>query len=96
MQANINLNDCVYVELTDYGWECVREHYRHVLGADADVEPYVRILKKRTEKRFTSKGRRKLTSFQLHDFMLCFGQYAYCGGKNFIRDNEVYLSFEEF
>lgn len=96
MQANINLNDFVYVELTDYGWECVREHYRRVLGADADIEPYIKILKKRAEKRFTAKGRRKVTPLQLHEFMRYFGQYAYCGGKDFIRDNEVYLSFGEF
>ena len=97
MEANINLNDFVCVELTDYGWECIENYCRDVLGrADADISPYINALKNNTKERHTAKGKRNLTEFQLHEIMNIFGKHAYNGGKTFFKDNEIYLSFMNY
>ena len=30
LEVNINLNDYVWVELTDYGWECIRDYFTNL------------------------------------------------------------------
>ena len=96
----INLNDYVYVELTDYGWKTLTCYYEKLFNEGYafvkqpyKIEDYVNTYKRETALYTIDGVERALTGFQLNDFMQKFGDRCYLGGENIIVGNDVY--FEE-
>ena len=94
----LNLNDCVWVELNDYGWKQIEKYYSKLFECvpdkDKHIKDSVQILKSNTSELFIDGEKRKLTLFQIHSLMNIFGEIAFVGGENFIIDNKIYLTLE--
>ncbi len=98
----VNLNDYVWVELTEYGWQCLMSYYEKLFGvtygfrqAGFPVSDYVEMHKKETAPHAIDGVERMLTRFQLHDFMNKLGSKMYNGNKNVIEENNLYFCLEE-
>lgn len=87
----INLNDCIWAEVTDYGWACIFEHYEELFGNVEDALKGVQLYRDKTQKKVVEGKERNLTEFQIHSFMNLFGKKAYNGGKNFVTDCSIYI-----
>lgn len=104
LEVKINLNDYVWAELTDYGWESIREYFTKLFCnvptysqniIDKSVESY----KKETKQYWVNKvGGEKiaLTKFQLHDMMHLLGPNTYMGNTNCINNNTIYFTIDNF
>lgn len=105
IEIKMNLNDSVWVELTQYGWDCIETHYRNlfekvnqVWDVEKHVSDSVAFYRNRTEK-YLINGIEEpvtLTEFQLHELMNILGQYTWCGNNLVINNNAVYLSVGNF
>ena len=93
-KISVNLNDYIFVEVTDYGWRRAEEYHSKVCNDAEHGRRYVEIMKSHTKDYMTADGKRRLTAMQIHEFMNTFGHLAYCGGQNFIKDNECFLEFQ--
>ena len=93
MRAHINLNDYVWVELNDYGWECIEKHYRELFNQQ-DVSEFVDLFKSRTSEQWVDGGKKLVTEMQLHELMNLLGNKMYCGGNSVIVNNNVYLTVD--
>lgn len=92
----INLNDYVYVELNEHGWELIEKFYRDLFPVFVKdytemVENAIAMHKKHTQSMNVEGEERPMTEFQLHEFMNIFGKSAYCGGEQFIVNNNVFF-----
>jgi len=104
LEVKINLNDYVWVELTDYGWEVIREYYVNLFGnvptySQEVAEKSVNMYKKATKQYWVDRvGGEKiaLTKFQLHVMMNLLGPKTYCGNKSCINNNTVYFTIDNF
>jgi hypothetical protein len=97
----ININEYVWVELTDYGWQCLTSYYERLFAgtyafrqAGFSVSDYVDMHKKETAPHTIDGIERMLTRFQLHDFMNTLGSKMYNGNKNVIEGNNLYFCLE--
>lgn len=90
----VNLNDYIFVEVTDYGWQRAEEYHSKLCNDAEHGRRYVEMMKSRTKDYMTLDGKRRLTAMQLHEFMNTFGHLAYPGGENFIKSNQVFLDFQ--
>lgn len=97
----VNLNDYVWVELTEYGWQCLTSYYEKLFAgtyafrAGFSVSDYVEMHKKETAPHTINGVEKMLTQFQLHDFMCTLGSKMYSGNKNVIEENNLYFCLEE-
>lgn len=104
LEVKINLNDYVWVELTDYGWEVIREYYTNLFSnvpqySQDVVEKFVNGYKKVTKQYWVDCiGGEKiaLTKFQLHDMMHLLGPKTYMGNTNCINNNTIYFTIDNF
>ena len=99
MNGTINMNDMVYVELTETGWGIIKSYYANVyrnygIIAETYVSQGVEMYRRYTNKYLVDRWR-ELTRFQLHELMLIFGGHCVVGGTNdFFKGNTVYLSID--
>lgn len=98
----ININEYVWVELTEYGWQSLAFYYKKLFSGCYpfakeyySVEDYVEMYKKETAPHTIDGVERTLTRFQLHDFMLKFGNELFLGNKNVIVDNNLFYGLED-
>ena len=104
LEIKINLNDCVWVELTDYGWKVIRDYYidlfKNVPNFDMKkIDEYVEMYVKHTKRYWLGNigGEMvKLTEFQLHDMMHMLGPKMYMGNTNCINKNTLYFTIDNF
>lgn len=73
-----NLNYYIKVKLNDYGKKIHYDYWKDICR-DADV-PY--------ELKVDEEG---YTSFQIHDFINTFGEYAHHGAKPFLETNDILI-----
>ena len=92
MKTTLNINDTIWIEINDFWWKVVEQHYRDFFNNDKDVSDYIKWLKHRTKEYDIDGEKRNLTELQIHEFMNLFGENAYCGGDQFIVNNKIYLS----
>ena len=97
----VNLNDYVWAELTEYGWQCLTSYYERLFAGTYafrqtgfSVSDYVEFHKKETAPHTIDGVERMLTRFQLHDFMLKLGNAMYVGNKNVVENNSLYFNLE--
>ena len=69
MTISMNINEPVWVKITDKGREILTEHWKHVLGDRFDATNYDRL---------SSTG---WVKFQLWDLMNLFGKHVYMGNN---------------
>lgn len=100
--TTINLNNNVWVELTEYGWQSLASYYEnlfvgsYVFAKNAySISEYVDMYKKETAMHTIDGVEKMLTRFQLHDFMKIFGSKMYVGNKNVVAYNNLYYGLEE-
>ena len=96
----INLNDIVYVELNEHGWELIRKYYEDLYPIfmrefHNEVENSVAMHKRHIKSMVVEGEERQMTEFQLHEFMNIFGKSAYCGAENFVVNNNVFFDGNE-
>lgn len=93
---SININDNVWVEVTDYGWQCLRNHYIDLFKpvGCVNIDEYVELHKKKTKAYMENGERINLTRFQLHELMNIFGSKCYVGANQTIKNNKIYFSLE--
>ena len=103
LEVKINLNDYVWAELTDYGWEVIKKYYTNLFSNVPSysqvVENSVNLYKKATKKYWVDRvGGEKisLTRFQLHEIMHLLGDNLYCGNTNCINKNTIYFTIDNF
>lgn len=103
LEIKINLNDYVWVELTDYGWETIRNYFEELFKGvpfnGYTVDDYVNGYKKVTKQYWVDRiGGEKiaLTKFQLHDMMHLLGPKTYMGNTNCINNNTIYFTIDNF
>ena len=104
LEIKINLNDYVWVELTDYGWECIRDYFTNLYSnvptySQEVVEKSVNMYKRATKQYWVDRiGGEKiaLTKFQLHDMMHLLGPKTYMGNTNCINNNTIYFTIDNF
>lgn len=102
LNVNINLNDYVWVELTDYGWETIRNYFEELFKMFPNgytVDYYVNGYKKVTKEYWVDRvGGEKLTltKFQIHDLMHLLGPKTYMGNTNCINKNTLYFTVDNF
>ena len=99
MLSIVNLNEYVWVEITDYGWDVLEKFYKKVFtlpGVDNDVERHCResmaIHKNHTNVQDIEGKKVELTMMQLHEFMSIFGSKMYCGAIPVITNNNIYFN----
>ena len=99
--SKINLNEFVWVELTEYGWQCLTSYYERLFvgtyafrQAGFSVSDYVEMHKKETATHTIDGVERMLTRFQLHDFMCKLGGEMIPGNKNVIVNNNLFYGLE--
>lgn len=90
----ISLNDYVFVEVTDYGWERAEEYHSKLCNDAEHGRRYVEMMKSHTKDYMTLEGRRRLTAMQFREFLNTFGHLAYLGGENFIKDCKMFLEYQ--
>ena len=99
--TTININEYVWVELTEYGWQSLASYFEKLFSGcypfrkeSYSVEDYVGMYKKKTTPHTIDGVERMLTRFQLHDFMLTLGCKMFPGNKNIIVDNNLFYGLE--
>ena len=99
---NVNLNDYVWAELTEYGWQSLASYYEKLFSGcypfakeTYSVEDYVEMYKKETAPHTIDGVERMLTRFQLHDFMCKLGDKITFGSKNVIVGNNLFYGLED-
>ena len=97
----INLNDYVWVELTEYGWQSLIDYYEKLFAGSYvfaknsySISEYLDMYKKETALHTIDGVERMLTRFQLHEFMLTLGCKMYPGAKNVVENNNLYFDLE--
>ena len=100
--TTINLNNIVWVELTEYGWQSLVSYYENLFAGSYvfaknaySISEYVDMYKKETAMHTIDGVEKMLTRFQLHDFMCKFGNEIFLGSKNIIVDNNLYYGLED-
>ena len=99
MYGYINLNDIIYVELLEDGWNIISKYYEELFDyydeaiAEKFISDGIEMYKRRTNKYLVDGGWKELTSFQFYDFMFIFGSSFVPGRLNdSIGGNHLYLS----
>lgn len=99
--TTINLNNNVWVELTEYGWQSLIDYYEklfagsYVFAKNAySISEFVDSYKKQTAPHNIDGVERMLTRFQLYEFIHTLGSKMYNGNKNVIEGNNLYFSLE--
>lgn len=98
MVTRININDTIYAELNDRGWDILTDYHVKLFSdipsnyPKPKVDEYVENYKSRTKEHLVDGEFRKLTEFQLHDFMNIFGSQSYVGSDTFVINNNIYLT----
>ena len=89
---SINLNATVFVEITDFGWNTIREYYQWLLQRK-DVEEFLDVLKENTHTYVGGEPikERKLTEMQLHEVANLMGSKMYVGAEPCIEGNQIYF-----
>ena len=77
--GKININDCIKVKLTPYGYDTHIRHYKKYLGDNFNIKLFSPCV--------DEEG---YTRYQLWDFMNIFGEYMYNGSKQIIENNMIY------
>jgi hypothetical protein len=100
--TTININEYVWAELTEYGWQSLASYYEKLFSGcypfakgSCSVEDCVDLYKKETISHTIDGVERMLTRFQLHDFMCTFGDKITFGSKNVIVDNNLFYGLED-
>lgn len=104
LEVKINLNDYVWAELTDYGWEVIKNYYTNLFSnvptySQEVVEKSVNMYKKETKQYWVDGvGGEKiaLTRFQLHDMIHLLGPKTYVGNTSCINKNTIYFTVDNF
>ena len=101
MYGYINVNDIIYVELLEGGWDIIRKNYEELFDHydDAIAEKFISdgidMYKRHTNKYLVDGGWKELTWFQLHDFMRIFGSSFVPGRVNdSLGNNRIYLAID--
>lgn len=99
--TTINLNNDVWVELTEYGWQSLIDYYEKFFAGSYvfakntySISEFVDSYKKQTALYTIDGVERMLTRFQLHDFMQTLGSKIYPGAKNVVENNNLYFDLE--
>ena len=80
MSCSFNINDCIKVKLTDYGYKLHVSHYRKYF-TDAHLQQYC----------LPFRDKEGYTKYQLWEFMNIFGEHMYNGADQVIQDNLIYF-----
>ena len=104
LEVKVNLNDYVWAELTDYGWETIRNYFEELFSCVPGNNPHLvnrslDIYKRETKQYWVDKvGGEKisLTKFQIHDLMHLLGPKTYMGNNNCINNNTLYFTIDNF
>lgn len=101
MTTIINLNEYVWVELTEYGWQSLISYFENLFAGSYafaknvySISEYVDMYKKETVPHTIDGVEKMLTRFQLHDFMKTLGSKMFPGNKNVIEGNNLYFCLE--
>lgn len=100
MEARLNLNDTIWVELNENGWKLLEEHYKELfsvpVGADTkeQIEKSVNLHKSRTNSIYIDGQVREITEFILHEFINIFGKDIHIGADPCIVGNKIYLTID--
>ena len=99
--TTINLNEHVWVELTENGWQSLIDYYEKLFaGSDTfaknaySISEFVDSYKRQTAPHTIDGVERMLTRFQLHDLMLKLGDKMFPGAKNVVENNNLYFDLE--
>ena len=89
---SVNLNATVFVELTDFGWNTIREYYQRLWGCE-DVEKCLDAHRRNTHTYVGGEPimERKLTEIQLHEVANMLGAKMYVGEEPCIVGNQIYF-----
>ena len=89
---SVNLNSTVFVEITDFGWNAIREYYRNLFQIN-EVEAMLERLKRNTHTYVGGQPikERKLTEMQLHEVANMMGNKMYVGAEACIEGNQIYF-----
>jgi hypothetical protein len=105
LELKMNVNDNVWVELTEDGWNAIRNYYTDLFNTipgdmlkGVYLDNCIGIHKDRTKKYKDchSKDIVSLTQFQMHELMHIFGDVTYIGQPNMFVDNTIYLTIDNF
>lgn len=93
---SFNINDNVWVELNDYGWQCIRDYFVNLfsLVPETDIDQHVALYKNRTKTYVENGEKINLTKFQMHELMHMLGSKCYVGANNVIKNNRIRLSVD--
>ena len=95
---SINLNYSVYVEVTERGWQSMRDYYNSIFQGRMDVEPYIEMKKNDTEEYVIGGEKKMLTQFQIHELMQVFGDsdnFCNDGRELWAKELKLYFNLEE-
>ena len=84
MKIFINLNESVYVKLTDKGIEKMKENHRALYFGNPNIPEF----------KARNVDKDGYTKFQLHSLMSIFGELMYCGAQPVFENAEI--KFEKF
>ena len=95
----VNVNEYVWVEITDYGWDVLEKFYYNLFNLPGIQHPVQKIIdeqiaihKKHTKEHIVNGEKINLTEMQLHEFMNIFGSKMYCGAVPVITNNNIYFN----
>jgi hypothetical protein len=96
---SINLNRSVYTEVTERGWQSMRNYYNNIFQGLIDVEPYIEMKKRNDTEEYVIGGEKKmLTKFQIHELMQVFGDsdnFYNDGREPWVKGLKLYFNLKE-
>lgn len=94
MEARLNLNDTIWVELNENGWKLLEEYYKDLfcVYTKEQIEKSVNLHKSKTNSIYIDGQVREITEFMLHEFINIFGKNIYVGAEPCIVSNKIYLT----
>lgn len=96
MSKFVNVNDTVWICVTEDGWKAIRKYYEDLFSCVCctDIDMAMRTHKSRTSEKVVDGEKKMMTEFQLHEVMNLLGPKMYCGAEQVIENNRIYFDFE--
>lgn len=91
MLKSYNLNDYVYVEINDVGWDVLEKHWK-TYASPSDVAKDIAYYKESKTKTYIVDGNEvRLTQFQLHELIRDFGAISCFAGSTPFKGCCIYM-----
>ena len=99
MSRYVNVNDTVWVCITEYGWKSIRDYYQDLFSCvyyrGMDIDTMVNMHKLKTSEKVVDGEKKIMTEFQLHEVMNLLGPKMYCGAEQVIENNRIYFDLKQ-